>query len=102
MGNIDLFGFSTLRFGITLVVVTSAEVHSVSQDFVLPDLEMGPDLRWNIEWTGRRDDPHPPLEGATSGTSFLRLRGVIKPESGYAANRPYKFYAGSPDDHIVD
>ncbi|KAF6143203.1 hypothetical protein GIB67_035617 [Kingdonia uniflora] len=37
MGNLDLFGPTTLRAGITPVVVTSASVHSLSQDFCLPE-----------------------------------------------------------------
>ncbi|KAF6161742.1 hypothetical protein GIB67_009111 [Kingdonia uniflora] len=37
MGNIDLFRPSALRAGITPVVVTSASVHSLSQDFSLPE-----------------------------------------------------------------
>ncbi|KAF6146576.1 hypothetical protein GIB67_008862 [Kingdonia uniflora] len=44
MGNIDMFGPNLLRAGIIPMVVTSAEVHSLSQDFTPPDLEMGPDL----------------------------------------------------------
>ncbi|KAF6166889.1 hypothetical protein GIB67_020323 [Kingdonia uniflora] len=43
MGNIDLFGPSALKAGITLVEVASAEVHCLSQDFTLPYLEIGPD-----------------------------------------------------------
>ncbi|KAF6160513.1 hypothetical protein GIB67_019282 [Kingdonia uniflora] len=37
MGNIELFGPSTLRVGITPMVVTSASVHSLSHDFSLPE-----------------------------------------------------------------
>ncbi|KAF6158515.1 hypothetical protein GIB67_040029, partial [Kingdonia uniflora] len=55
MGNIDMFRPSALRVGITPVVVILVEVHSLSQDFTLPDLEMRPDLGWHIKWTGRRE-----------------------------------------------
>ncbi|KAF6147145.1 hypothetical protein GIB67_036864 [Kingdonia uniflora] len=55
MGNIDLFGPSVLRAGITPVVVTSTSVHSLSQDFNLPGKPEGPDLGWHMEWTGRRE-----------------------------------------------
>ncbi|KAF6166485.1 hypothetical protein GIB67_038222 [Kingdonia uniflora] len=37
MGNIDLFGPSTHRAGITPMVVTSMSIHSLSQDFSLPE-----------------------------------------------------------------
>ncbi|KAF6136599.1 hypothetical protein GIB67_016055 [Kingdonia uniflora] len=53
MGNIDLFGPTTLKTGITPVVVTSMSLHSLSQDFSLPDDVEGPDPGWHIEWTGR-------------------------------------------------
>ncbi|KAF6163675.1 hypothetical protein GIB67_036135 [Kingdonia uniflora] len=43
IGNIDLFGPTALRAGITPVVVTSASVHSVSQDFSLFGEAEGPD-----------------------------------------------------------
>ncbi|KAF6157602.1 hypothetical protein GIB67_037175, partial [Kingdonia uniflora] len=55
MGNLDLFGASALRAGITSVVVTSASIHSLSQDFSLPGKAKGPDLGWRMEWTGRRE-----------------------------------------------
>ncbi|KAF6162071.1 hypothetical protein GIB67_025837 [Kingdonia uniflora] len=55
MGNIDLFGPTALRAGITPVVVTSATVHSLSQDFSLPDEVEGPDPGWHMEWTGQRE-----------------------------------------------
>ncbi|KAF6175291.1 hypothetical protein GIB67_000612 [Kingdonia uniflora] len=66
MGNIDLFGPTVLRAGITPVVVTSASAHSLSQDFSLPGKAEGPDQGWHMEWTGRREmfpialliDPH--------------------------------------------
>ncbi|KAF6135923.1 hypothetical protein GIB67_006815 [Kingdonia uniflora] len=53
MENLDLFGPSALRAGITPVVVTSTSVHSLSQDFSLPGEAEGPDLGWHMEWTGR-------------------------------------------------
>ncbi|KAF6170103.1 hypothetical protein GIB67_025792 [Kingdonia uniflora] len=55
MGNINLFGPSVLRAGITPVVVTLALVHSLSQDFSLPSEPKGPDRVWHIEWTWRRE-----------------------------------------------
>ncbi|KAF6155031.1 hypothetical protein GIB67_035778 [Kingdonia uniflora] len=54
MGNLDLFRPSTLRAGITPVVVTSTSIHSLSQNFSLPDEAKGPDLGWNMKWTGRQ------------------------------------------------
>ncbi|KAF6176978.1 hypothetical protein GIB67_027778 [Kingdonia uniflora] len=38
-----------------LDLVTSASVHSLSQDFSLPGDAEGPDLGWRMEWTGRRE-----------------------------------------------
>ncbi|KAF6156297.1 hypothetical protein GIB67_010106, partial [Kingdonia uniflora] len=55
MGNIDLFRPTTLRAGITPMVVTSTSVHSLSQDFNLPDKPEGPDPGWYMELTGRRE-----------------------------------------------
>ncbi|KAF6135029.1 hypothetical protein GIB67_014078 [Kingdonia uniflora] len=55
MGNIDLFRPSALKAGITPVVVTSALVHSLSQDFSLHGVTEGPDPGWHMEWTGRRE-----------------------------------------------
>ncbi|KAF6170290.1 hypothetical protein GIB67_042980 [Kingdonia uniflora] len=49
MGNIDLFGPPALRAGITPVVVMLASVHSLSQDFSLPDEEEESDPGWHIE-----------------------------------------------------
>ncbi|KAF6146528.1 hypothetical protein GIB67_008814 [Kingdonia uniflora] len=43
MGNLDLFGSSALRAGITPLVVMSASVHSLTQDFSLPGKAEGPD-----------------------------------------------------------
>ncbi|KAF6134892.1 hypothetical protein GIB67_002293 [Kingdonia uniflora] len=54
MGNLDLFEPSALRAGITPVVVTSASVHSLSQEFSFPGEAEGLDLGWHMEWTGRR------------------------------------------------
>ncbi|KAF6152130.1 hypothetical protein GIB67_031452 [Kingdonia uniflora] len=54
MGNLDMFGPSTLRAGIAPVVVTSVSVHSLSQDFSLPGEAEGPDLGWHMQWTGRQ------------------------------------------------
>ncbi|KAF6171305.1 hypothetical protein GIB67_036973 [Kingdonia uniflora] len=47
MGNLDMFRPSALRAGITPVVVTSASVHSLSQDFSLPGEMEGPELGWH-------------------------------------------------------
>ncbi|KAF6157223.1 hypothetical protein GIB67_041684 [Kingdonia uniflora] len=55
MGNLDVLGPSALRAGITPAVVTSASVHSLSQDFSLLGEAEGPDLGWHMEWTGRRE-----------------------------------------------
>ncbi|KAF6139807.1 hypothetical protein GIB67_009654 [Kingdonia uniflora] len=54
-GNQDLFGPSALRAGITHMMVTSASVHSLSQDFSLPGEVEESDLGWHIEWTGWRE-----------------------------------------------
>ncbi|KAF6153459.1 hypothetical protein GIB67_027326 [Kingdonia uniflora] len=55
MRNIDMFGPTALRAGITPVVVTLASIHSLSQDFSLSGEAEGPDLGWHIEWTGKRE-----------------------------------------------
>ncbi|KAF6167758.1 hypothetical protein GIB67_027536 [Kingdonia uniflora] len=55
MGNIDMFGPTALRAGITPMVVTSVSVHSLSQDFSLPGEAEGRDLGWYMEWTERRE-----------------------------------------------
>ncbi|KAF6152005.1 hypothetical protein GIB67_010579 [Kingdonia uniflora] len=65
MGNLDLFGPSPLRAGTTPVVVTSASVHSLFQDFSLPDEAEGPDLG-----------------------------GAVTPNPWYAATRPCRVCAG--------
>ncbi|KAF6134038.1 hypothetical protein GIB67_038329 [Kingdonia uniflora] len=49
MGNIDLFGPTVLRAGITPAVVTSALVHSMFQDFSFPGEAEGPDPGWHME-----------------------------------------------------
>ncbi|KAF6144386.1 hypothetical protein GIB67_024613 [Kingdonia uniflora] len=55
MRNINMFGPTALRAGITPVVVTSASVHYLSQDFSLPGEPEGPDPRWYMEWAWRRE-----------------------------------------------
>ncbi|KAF6153962.1 hypothetical protein GIB67_023739 [Kingdonia uniflora] len=55
MGNIDLYGPTALRDGIIPVVVMSASVHSLSQDFNLPGKAEGTNLGWHMEWTGWRE-----------------------------------------------
>ncbi|KAF6135001.1 hypothetical protein GIB67_014050 [Kingdonia uniflora] len=80
MGNLYLFGPSALRAGITLVVVTSASVHSLSQDFSLPSEAKGPDLEWHIEWTERGErlpiarlrDP-PPISSSYNAEELWHL-----------------------------
>ncbi|KAF6172057.1 hypothetical protein GIB67_029475 [Kingdonia uniflora] len=77
MGNLDLFGPSALRVGITPAVVTSASVHSLSQDFSLPGEAEGPDLGWHMQWTGRRESlpiallRDPPPMSSSYGTEKL-------------------------------
>ncbi|KAF6146229.1 hypothetical protein GIB67_011701 [Kingdonia uniflora] len=80
MGNLDLFGPSTLNAGITPEVVTLASVHSLSQDFNLPGEAEGPDLGWYMEWTGQRErlpiarlrDP-PPMSSSYSAEELWHL-----------------------------
>ncbi|KAF6134698.1 hypothetical protein GIB67_002099 [Kingdonia uniflora] len=55
MGNIDLFRPTALRACITPVVVTSASVHILSQDFSLPGEAEGPDPGWHMEWTRQHE-----------------------------------------------
>ncbi|KAF6155868.1 hypothetical protein GIB67_039199 [Kingdonia uniflora] len=98
MGNLDLFGLSALRAGITPVVVTSASVHSLSQDFSLPGETEGPDLGWHMEWTGRREnlpiaylrDP-PPMSSSYDTEELWHLthgmRRLILAESTQDAQR---------------
>ncbi|KAF6135125.1 hypothetical protein GIB67_040436 [Kingdonia uniflora] len=43
------------QLGIAPIVVTSASVHSLSQDFSFPGKVEGPDSGWQMEWTGRRE-----------------------------------------------
>ncbi|KAF6163062.1 hypothetical protein GIB67_001390 [Kingdonia uniflora] len=77
MGNLDLFGPSVLRAGITPVVVISASVHSFSQDFSLPGEAEEPDLGWHMQWTGRRENlpiaclRDPSLMSSSYGTEKL-------------------------------
>ncbi|KAF6163689.1 hypothetical protein GIB67_036149 [Kingdonia uniflora] len=54
MGNIDLFGPTALRVGITPVMVMTTSIHSLSQDFSLPGEADGPDPGWHMEWIGRQ------------------------------------------------
>ncbi|KAF6169784.1 hypothetical protein GIB67_034176, partial [Kingdonia uniflora] len=72
MGNIDLFRPSALMAGITPVVVTSASVHSLSQDFSLPGDPEGPDPGLHIEWTERHELP-PIHQSARDAQRFLEL-----------------------------
>ncbi|KAF6152647.1 hypothetical protein GIB67_008084 [Kingdonia uniflora] len=102
MGNIDLFGSTVLRAGITSVVVTSALVYSASQDFSLPGEIEGPDLGWYIEWTGRREmlpiarlrDP-PPMSSSYSAEELWYLthgmRRLVLTESVQDAQRFKEF-----------
>ncbi|KAF6157737.1 hypothetical protein GIB67_037310 [Kingdonia uniflora] len=54
MGNINMFEPIVLRAGIIAVVITSASVHSLSQDFSLPGEAKEPDPGWHMEWIGRQ------------------------------------------------
>ncbi|KAF6167121.1 hypothetical protein GIB67_029759 [Kingdonia uniflora] len=98
MGNLDLFGPSVLRAGITLVVVTSASVHSLSQDFSLPGEANGPDLGWHMEWTWRRERfpithlRNPPPMSSSYGVEELwhlthGIRRLVLAESARDAQR---------------
>ncbi|KAF6141601.1 hypothetical protein GIB67_001153 [Kingdonia uniflora] len=98
MGNLDLFGPSALRAGITPVVVTSVSVHSLSQDFSLPGEAEGPDLGWHMEWTGQRERlpigrlRDPPPMSSSYGTKELwhlthGMRRLILAESARDAQR---------------
>ncbi|KAF6165263.1 hypothetical protein GIB67_030445 [Kingdonia uniflora] len=98
MGNLNLFGPTALRAGITPVVVTLASVHSLSQDFSLPGEAEGPDLGWHIEWTGRRERlsitclRDPPPMSSSYGAEELRhlthgIRRLILAESARDAQR---------------
>ncbi|KAF6134093.1 hypothetical protein GIB67_035647 [Kingdonia uniflora] len=77
MGNLHLFGPNALRAGITPVVVTSASIHSLSQDFSLSGEAEGPDLGWHMQWTGRRENlpiarlRDPPPMSSSYGTEEL-------------------------------
>ncbi|KAF6154525.1 hypothetical protein GIB67_028417 [Kingdonia uniflora] len=80
IGNIDLFGPSALRAGITSVVVMSASVHSLSQDFNFPGEPEGTDSGWHMEWAVRREmlsihrlrDP-PPMSSSNSAGELWDL-----------------------------
>ncbi|KAF6149502.1 hypothetical protein GIB67_003650 [Kingdonia uniflora] len=74
MGNINMFGPTALRAGITPMVVTSALVHSASQDFSLPGEAEGPDPGWYMEWTGQHEM-----------LSIARLRDPPPMSSSYGA-----------------
>ncbi|KAF6160138.1 hypothetical protein GIB67_016574 [Kingdonia uniflora] len=101
IGNLDHFGPSALRAGITPVVVTSALVHSLSQDFSLPSEVEGPDLGWHMEWTGRRErlpiarlrDP-PPMSLSYGAEELWHLthgmRRLVLAESAWDAQRIQK------------
>ncbi|KAF6148837.1 hypothetical protein GIB67_014208 [Kingdonia uniflora] len=88
-GNIDMFGPTALRAGITPVVVTSASVHSLSQDFSLPSEPEEPDPGWQMEWTGRREilstyclrDP-PPISVSYSARELWHLTHEPTSEGG--------------------
>ncbi|KAF6169799.1 hypothetical protein GIB67_034191, partial [Kingdonia uniflora] len=98
MRNIDLFGPTALRAGITLVVVTSVSVHSLSQDFSLSDEAKGLDLGWHMEWTGRCErlpiarlrDP-PPMSSSYGAEELWHLthgiRRLVLTESARDAQR---------------
>ncbi|KAF6162465.1 hypothetical protein GIB67_026303 [Kingdonia uniflora] len=98
MGNIDLFGPTALRAGITPIVVTSASVYSLSQDFSLPGEAEGPDPGWHMKWTGRREmlpiaylrDP-PPMSSSYGAEELWYLihgmRRLVLVESARDAQR---------------
>ncbi|KAF6144186.1 hypothetical protein GIB67_004859 [Kingdonia uniflora] len=98
MGNIDLFGPTVLRASITPVVVTSASVHSLSQDFSLLGEAEGPDPGWHMEWTGRREMlpiarlRDPPLMSSSYGAEEMwhlthGMRRLVRAESARDAQR---------------
>ncbi|KAF6141297.1 hypothetical protein GIB67_024381 [Kingdonia uniflora] len=98
MGNLDLFGPSALKASITPVVVTSASVHSLSQDFSLLGEVEGPDLGWHMEWAGRRERlpisrlRDPPLMSSSYGAEELwylthGMRRLVLAESVRDAQR---------------
>ncbi|KAF6154798.1 hypothetical protein GIB67_032410 [Kingdonia uniflora] len=74
MGNINLLRPTALRVGIIPMVVTSALVHSLSQDFSLPGEAEGPDPGWYMKWTGRCEM-----------LPIARLRDVPPMSSSYGA-----------------
>ncbi|KAF6170308.1 hypothetical protein GIB67_042998 [Kingdonia uniflora] len=85
MGNLNLFGPTALKAGIIPVVVTSASVRSLSQNFSLPGEVEGPDLGWHIEWTGRLErlliahlrDP-PPMPSSCAAEELWHLTHGIQ------------------------
>ncbi|KAF6164257.1 hypothetical protein GIB67_010227, partial [Kingdonia uniflora] len=98
MRNLDLFGPSALRAGITPVVVTSTSVHSLSQDFSLPGEVEGIDLGWHMEWTRRRErlpiarlKDLPPMSSSYSAEELWHLthsmRRLILTESAQDTQR---------------
>ncbi|KAF6171373.1 hypothetical protein GIB67_009514 [Kingdonia uniflora] len=98
MGNLDLFGLSVLRAGITPMVITSASIHGLSQDFSLPSEAEGPDLGWYMEWTGRRERlpitrlrDSPPISSSYGAEELLHLihnmRRLVLAESMRDAQR---------------
>ncbi|KAF6170049.1 hypothetical protein GIB67_042854 [Kingdonia uniflora] len=98
MGNLDLFGPSALRAGITPVVVMSASVHSLSQDFSLPNEAEGPDQGWHMQWTGQCENlpiahlRDPPPMSSSYGTEELwhlthGMRRLIFADSARDAQR---------------
>ncbi|KAF6166458.1 hypothetical protein GIB67_038195, partial [Kingdonia uniflora] len=89
---------TVLRDGITPVVVMSASVHSLSQDFSLPGEAEGPDLGWHMKWTGRRERlpiarlRDPPPMSSSYGTEELwhlthGMRRLVLAESARDARR---------------
>ncbi|KAF6148470.1 hypothetical protein GIB67_038825 [Kingdonia uniflora] len=98
MGNLDLFGPSALRAGITPVMVTLASVHRLSQDFSLPGEAEGSDLGWHMQGTGRRENlpiarlRDPPPMSSSYGTEELwhlthGMRRLVLTKSAWDAQR---------------
>ncbi|KAF6138534.1 hypothetical protein GIB67_022568 [Kingdonia uniflora] len=94
IGNIDLFGPTALRAGITPVVVTLVSIYSLSHDFSLPGKAEGPDLGSHIEWIGRREMlPIVHLRDPPPMSLLLRRRGAVALDSWYTATRPCRVCA---------
>ncbi|KAF6142687.1 hypothetical protein GIB67_015173 [Kingdonia uniflora] len=98
MGNLYLFGLSTLKAGITPVVVTSVSVHSLSQDFSQPGEAEGPDLGGHMQWTRQPENlpisrlRDPPPMSSSYGTEELwhlthGMRRLILAESARDAQK---------------